>query len=29
MGERLGLRKRQLTSEEVAEKAWEAMEESL
>lgn len=28
MGERLGLRKRQLTSEEVAEKAWEAMEES-
>jgi hypothetical protein len=28
VGERLGLRKRQLTSEEVAEKAWEAMEES-
>jgi hypothetical protein len=28
MGERLGLRKRQLTSEEVAEKAWQAMEES-
>lgn len=28
VGERMGLRKRQLTSEEVAEKAWQAMEES-
>jgi hypothetical protein len=28
VGERLGLRKHQLTSEEAAEKAWEAMEES-